>query len=81
MTTQIAVRLPDDAVAFLDARVRDGRARSRADVISRLIAREQRRQRAAEDVHRIVDDLATNGPDEDMDALAAWGADQPIDLD
>ena len=50
-------------------------------MISRLIAREQRRQRAAEDVHRIVDDLATNGPDEDMDALAAWGADQPIDLD
>jgi Arc/MetJ-type ribon-helix-helix transcriptional regulator len=49
MTTQIAVRLPDEIVAFLDAQVASGAAKSRADFIWHAIKREQRRVAAARD--------------------------------
>jgi Arc/MetJ-type ribon-helix-helix transcriptional regulator len=42
VSTQIAVRLPDDLVRFLDDRVSDGRATSRADVVARALKREWR---------------------------------------
>ncbi len=40
MTTQIAVRLPDDMVEFLDGQVASGRAPSRAAVVASAIERE-----------------------------------------
>lgn len=47
MSTQIAVRLPDQVVAFLDREVSEKRAPSRAAVVLRALEREQRRQIAA----------------------------------
>ncbi len=53
MSTQIAVRLDPANVAFLDDEVSEGRARSRAEVIDRLLAREGRRRRALADIERL----------------------------
>ncbi|NCD21077.1 MAG: ribbon-helix-helix protein, CopG family, partial [Actinobacteria bacterium] len=44
MTTQIAIRLPDDMVAFLDKSVAAGKAPSRAALVARAVEREMRRQ-------------------------------------
>lgn len=55
MSTQIAVRLPDDLVAYVDQAVATGRVRSRAELVMRLIARDARRQRAEEDLQRLVE--------------------------
>lgn len=49
MSTQIAVRLPDEIVAFLDSEVREHRATSRASLVLRAFERERRRQAAARD--------------------------------
>lgn len=70
VTTQIAVRLPDDMVAFLDRLVATGRATSRASAIERALAREIRRDIAARDAAI----LAGTEPDEDMDSLAGYVA-------
>jgi Arc/MetJ-type ribon-helix-helix transcriptional regulator len=45
MTTQIAVRLDDAALAALDDEVAQGRAATRSDAVRRSIARLQRDQR------------------------------------
>jgi Arc/MetJ-type ribon-helix-helix transcriptional regulator len=76
MSTQIAVRLPDDMVKFLDRLVADGQAASRASVIERALAREIRRQIAARDAAI----LAGAGPDPDMDSLASYAAGTPLDI-
>ena len=44
MSTQIAVRLPDDLVAFVDDLVRHGDAASRAAVVTQALERERRRK-------------------------------------
>jgi Arc/MetJ-type ribon-helix-helix transcriptional regulator len=75
MTTQIAVRLPDELVAFLDGEVAAGEAPSRAAVVARALERERRR-RLAEDDARLLTDAAVG----DLDDLASWSASQPIDL-
>ncbi|MCQ4127512.1 ribbon-helix-helix domain-containing protein [Rhodococcus erythropolis] len=49
MSTQIAVRLPDEIVEFLDDEVREHRAASRASLVLRALERERRRQIAARD--------------------------------
>ncbi len=64
MTTQIAVRLPDDLVDALDEVVALGEATSRADVVTRALRRELRRRRAITDLERL-------GGDDDPQ-LAAW---------
>jgi Arc/MetJ-type ribon-helix-helix transcriptional regulator len=66
MSTQIAVRLPDELVAYVDQAVAAGRVKSRAELVSRLIARDARRQRAEEDLQRLID----AGALDDADALA-----------
>jgi mRNA interferase MazF len=48
MSKQIAVRLDDDLVAFVDEIVQSGRERSRAAVVTRALERERRRIIAAE---------------------------------
>lgn len=68
MGTQIAVRLPDDIVAFLDREVSQKHAPSRAAVVLRALQREQRRQIAARDAAI----LAEAGTDADLDALASY---------
>lgn len=54
MSIQIAVRLPDELVAYVDQAVAAGRVKSRAELVSRLIARDARRQRAEDDLQRLM---------------------------
>ena len=75
MTTQIAVRLPDELVEMVDRWVRSGRARSRADVVTRALEREARRELAERDAAI----LAASGPDRDLDGLARYAASVPMD--
>jgi Arc/MetJ-type ribon-helix-helix transcriptional regulator len=78
MSKQIAVRLPDDLVEFVDRLVSDGDAKSRAAVVTRALERERRRAVAARDAAI----LAQAGPDPDMESLARWAARLPRpDLD
>ncbi len=70
MTTQIAVRLPDDLVAFIDGLVRSGHAASRAAAVARALERERRRQIAERDAAI----LAQAGRDADLDGLAHHAA-------
>ena len=53
MSKQIAVRLPEELVEFVDATVSAGKARSRAAVVTRALERERRRAAAARDVERL----------------------------
>lgn len=70
MSTQIAVRLPEEIVAFLDGEIRGGRAKSRAEVVLRALEREQRRQLAARDV-----EILSDGPENlaEMNTAAGHG--------
>ncbi len=77
MTRQIAVRLPDDLVDFVDEIVHDGKATSRADVVRRALEHERRRTRAIEDAAI----LSAGGDDPDMDNLAIHVAHAPLDLE
>lgn len=70
MSTQIAVRLPDDMVAFLDRAVSTGAASSRAALVARAVEREMRRQAAEQDAAI----LREHGPDDELDELVEWSA-------
>ena len=76
MSTQIAVRLPDSMVEFLDRLVAEGQAPSRASVVERALAREFRRQIAARDAAI----LAAAGADDDMNDLASYAARAALDV-
>ncbi|MDQ3676423.1 MAG: antitoxin [Actinomycetota bacterium] len=77
MSKQIAVRLPEDLVDFVDGLVADGTANSRAVVVARALERERRRSIAARDAAI----LARAGDDAEMDSLAEHVAHAPLDLD
>ena len=78
MSTQIAIRLSDDIVAFIDDLVRSGDASSRAAVVSRALERERRRKVAERDAAI----LRRQEPDPDLDGLAEFAATVPLeDLD
>ena len=77
MTTQIAVRLPDELVAFVDGLIRNGRATSRADAVARALERERRRELALRDLER----LAAAGPDPELDDFVRNAAGTGLDLD
>ena len=68
MTVQIAIRLPDDMVAFLDKSVAAGNAPSRAALVARAVEREMRRQVAEQDAAI----LRERGTSDDLDELVAW---------
>lgn len=76
MSKQIAVRLPDDLVDFVDSVVAQGEQRSRAAVVTRALERERRRAIAARD----AEILAAQGPYPDLPALAGYLTSQLIDL-
>jgi Arc/MetJ-type ribon-helix-helix transcriptional regulator len=76
MSKQIAVRLPEELVDFVDGIVDSGGERSRAAVVSRALERERRRALAERDA-RI---LAGVGPDPELAGLAGYAADLPHDL-
>ncbi|MGH3468029.1 MAG: YlcI/YnfO family protein [Thermocrispum sp.] len=80
---QIAVRLPDELVTFVDDAVGDGRATSRAGLIEQALKRERRRIIAEQDIVRLQ---AHRHPAEDefadLDDLADHIAATPLtDLD
>lgn len=77
MSTQIAVRLPDDLVAFVDEVVGSGAERSRAAVVTRALERERRRAVAERD----AEILARSGPDPDLAGLAEHVAGRTLDID
>ena len=77
MSTQIAVRLPDSMVEFLDRLVAEGQAPSRASVVERALAREFRRQIAARDAAILA---AADPDDDDMNDLASYAARAPLDV-
>jgi Arc/MetJ-type ribon-helix-helix transcriptional regulator len=74
MTTQIAVRLPDDLVAYIDDLVRGGHEASRATVVIRALERERRRRIAERDAAI----YAGSGQDADLDRLARHAAALPM---
>ena len=70
MTTQIAVRLPEDLVREIDLLIANGGARSRASIIERALRHELRRLVAERDLAII----AEQGDDDELAALASWSA-------
>ena len=77
MSTQIAVRLPDDMVKFLDYLVETGRGSSRANVITRALERERRHEMAVRDAAI----YSASGEDDDMVELVRYLSGQSVDLD
>lgn len=70
MSTQIAVRLPDEMVAFLDRAVAEGKAPSRAALVASAVEREMRRLLAEHDAAT----LGRRGAADDLDDLVQWTA-------
>ncbi len=68
MSTQIAVRLPDEMVAFLDHAVATGRAPSRAALVASAVEREMRRLAAEQD----AEILRAHSAADDLDGLVEW---------
>jgi Arc/MetJ-type ribon-helix-helix transcriptional regulator len=77
VSTQIAVRLPDDTVAFLDRLVAERKAASRAEIIMRALERERRREMAERDAAI----LAESGEDPDLAGLIRYMTGHPVDPD
>lgn len=78
MKTQIAVRLPDEILAFIDSEVSERRAASRAAVVLRALERDRRRSIAERDaaIYASVPDAT-----DDLAAFIAHTARQPTDID
>lgn len=76
MSKQIAVRLPEELVDFLDEIVESGTGHSRAAVVARALERERRRVVASRDAQI----LAQTGPDPELAALAEHAAGFPSQL-
>lgn len=76
MSIQIALRLSDEIVEYIDEQVAAGRAKSRSDVVTRFVERDRRRERAARDVERLLSDRSV-----DLDDLATTAASTALDLD
>jgi len=74
MSKQIAVRLDDELVAFVDQIVVSGQQPSRAAVVARALERERRRIVAARD----AEILAASGPDLELAGLAEHAVDVPL---
>lgn len=78
MSKQIAVRLPEDLVEFVDEQIKAGAATSRADAVARALARERRRTRAAQDLAILLAEREAEDPDR-FDDLAEFARTLPID--
>jgi Arc/MetJ-type ribon-helix-helix transcriptional regulator len=76
MSKQIAVRLPDELVDFVDDVVNSGAGRSRAAVVTQALERERRRVISARD----AEILARSGPDPELAGLAEYAAGLPPGL-
>ena len=79
MSTQITVRLPDDLVSFIDAEVAEGTSKSRADLVTKVLRREQRRRRALQDLEIIRQ--CDGDPYPKLAGVAEHAAHLPMDID
>jgi metal-responsive CopG/Arc/MetJ family transcriptional regulator len=70
VSTQIAVRLPDDLVVELDHLIASGAASSRASIVERALRRELRRYLAERDLQI----LQSTGDDEELADFTSWAA-------
>jgi Arc/MetJ-type ribon-helix-helix transcriptional regulator len=77
MSKQIAVRLPDELVDFVDELVCSGVVRSRATVVTLALERERRRTLAARD----AEILARTDPDQELAGLAEYAVALTSELD
>lgn len=75
MTRQIAVRLPDDLVEFVDHHVENGEASSRASFVAHALERQRRWEVAARDAAI----LANESGDADLDNLAEYASRTQMD--
>jgi Arc/MetJ-type ribon-helix-helix transcriptional regulator len=78
MSKQIAVRLPDDLVDFVDKVVDSGTERSRATFVARALERERRRLTAARDAEILA---SAGSEDPDLHRLAEYAVGVEHDLD
>jgi Arc/MetJ-type ribon-helix-helix transcriptional regulator len=76
MSKQIAARLPDELVDFVEGQVGSGAKRSRAAVVTVALEREHRRAIAERD----AEILARTGPDPELAGLAGHAAGLPLAL-
>jgi Arc/MetJ-type ribon-helix-helix transcriptional regulator len=76
VSKQIAVRLPDDLVEFLDDLVARGDVATRATAVTQAVERARRRETAARDAAILV--RATEDTD-DLEGLAEFAARAPMD--
>lgn len=72
MTTQIAVRLPDELVEYIDRQIAEGQTRSRAAFLANAAERERRRQRAERD----AEIYASTPSDPDIEEWNTWAESQ-----
>jgi Arc/MetJ-type ribon-helix-helix transcriptional regulator len=77
VSTQIAIRLPDNMVAFLDHLVAEKRAASRAEVVVRALERERCREIASRDAAVLTE----SGEDPDLAGLIRYMTGNPVDPD
>jgi Arc/MetJ-type ribon-helix-helix transcriptional regulator len=75
MTIQMTVRLPDDVASYIDERVSEGAAGSRAEIIARAV----RHERELEILAALRDQGETLYPD--LAGLVDWAAERPLDLE
>jgi Arc/MetJ-type ribon-helix-helix transcriptional regulator len=73
VSTQIAVRLPDEMVDYVDSLVSRGDAKSRAEVVLRALERERRYRRALRDVEILKSDPG----DDELSGVAEYAARLP----
>jgi Arc/MetJ-type ribon-helix-helix transcriptional regulator len=78
MSKQIAVRLPEEVVDFIDREVDEKRVASRASFVVKALERERRRLIAARDAEILA---AGTTADDDFDALAAHASTYAMDVD
>ena len=77
MSKQIAVRLPDELVGFLDALVAEGRFDSRAAIVTRELKRFKRRIEAEQD----AEIYRREGDDPDLEEFVRYTSLRPMYLD
>jgi Arc/MetJ-type ribon-helix-helix transcriptional regulator len=75
MTVQIAIRVPEDLVSFLDEEVASGSASWRADIVCRALAEHRRRVLAERDI-----EILEVSRDPDLEAITRVVSHTPLDL-
>jgi Arc/MetJ-type ribon-helix-helix transcriptional regulator len=79
VSTQIAVRLPDDLLTFIDEEIRAGRAKDRASIVRAGLERMRRQAAQAEEIALITS--IQGEPYPDLSGLAEHAARTPLHLD